>query len=387
MKNLEAQQKWESLLQNNYGVPTLNFTHGSGCEVWDGEGTHYLDFLGGIATNILGHAHPKLVAAVSEQISNLNHISNFYSHPQILKLAKKLQELTGDESSRIFFCNSGAEANEAALKISRLTGKKHILAFKGSFHGRTMGALSMTGQKEKREAFRPLISKVKFAELNDLNSVKRKISKRTAMVIVEPIQGERGVLPCRSGFLRELREITNDNGTLLAIDAVQTGMGRTGEWFGYEKEGFRPDLITIAKGLGGGLPIGAMIALGPAAKIFQPGSHGSTFGGNPIAAASANATLDVIESEGYLSQNFQKGERLKNELSKIEGVREVRGAGLLLGIVLEKENAKEITKKLEDQKVLVNSPNASVIRIAPAYVVSDDQISEFIEIFRKVLSE
>ena len=297
MNNLESAKLWESVLQSNYGTPSVQLAHGSGCEVWDIEGNRYLDFLSGIATNVLGHAHPAIIEAVSSQIRLLNHVSNFYSHPEVLKLAKRLQDMTGDSSARVFFCNSGAEANEAVLKLSRLTGKKKVIAFEGGFHGRTMGALSMTGQSDKRDKFQPLIKKIKFAKYNDIKSVARLISPKTAMVIIEPIQGERGVLPAKPGFLSDLRRLTSENGTLLAIDAVQTGMGRTGKWFGYEDENIRPDAITLAKGLGGGLPIGAMIAFGESGKLFQPGSHGSTFGGNPIAAASANATIDVIENE------------------------------------------------------------------------------------------
>ena len=386
MKNLEAQKLWESSLLDNYSTPSLHLTHGSGCEVWDVEGNRYLDFLGGIATNLLGHAHPKIVEAISKQAATLSHVSNFYSHPQVVELATKLQKITGAESARVFFCNSGAEANEAAVKLSRLTGKKKILSFEGSFHGRTMGALSITGQREKREAFKPLVPKIKFAEYNNMKSVKRKISKRTAMLIIEPIQGEKGVIPAKKGFLKFLRDITTENETLLAIDAVQTGMGRTGQWFGFEEEGITPDVITLAKGLGGGLPMGAMIAIGKTASLYRPGSHGSTFGGNPIVAACANTTIEVIENENLLNRNLQAGELLKSELSKINGVREVRGSGLLLGIVLTNPLSKELMKSLLEKRILVNSPSDDVIRIAPAYVVSDSQIEEFITIFRKVIS-
>lgn len=385
MNNLETATFWNEVLQSNYGTPALQLVHGAGCEVWDVEGNRYLDFLGGIATNALGHSHPAIVDAVSNQIASLNHVSNFYAHPQVLKLASRLKDLTNDPTSRVFFCNSGAEANEAALKLSRLTGKKKVIAFEGGFHGRTMGALSMTGQIEKREPFKPLVKKIEFAKFNDLKSVAKLISKKTAMVIIEPIQGERGVLPAKTGFLKDLRKLTSDNGALLAIDAVQTGMGRTGQWFGYEDEGITPDVITLAKGLGGGLPIGAMIAIGEAAKLFQPGSHGSTFGGNPIAAASANATLDVIQNEDLLSRNFLKGEWLKNEISEIEGVLQVRGSGLLLGIVLTEPIAKEVNSKLLARNILVNAPSENVIRIAPAYVVRDEQIREFISVLKEVL--
>ena len=386
MKNLEAQKLWESSLLDNYSTPSLHLTHGSGCEVWDVEGNRYLDFLGGIATNLLGHAHPKIVDVISKQAATLSHVSNFYSHPQILELATKLQKMTGAENARVFFCNSGAEANEAAMKLSRLTGKKKILSFEGSFHGRTMGALSITGQREKRESFKPLVPKIDFAEYNNMKSVKRRISKRTAMLIVEPIQGEKGVIPAKKGFLKFLRDITTENETLLAIDAVQTGMGRTGRWFGFEEAGITPDIITLAKGLGGGLPMGAMIAIGKTASLYRPGSHGSTFGGNPIVAACANTTIEIIEKESLLKRNLQAGELLKSELSQINGVREVRGSGLLLGIVLTNPISKELMKRLLELKILVNSPSDDVIRIAPAYVVSDSQIEEFITIFRKAIS-
>ena len=351
MKNLEAQKLWESSLLDNYSTPSLHLTHGSGCEVWDVEGNRYLDFLGGIATNLLGHAHPKIVDVISKQAATLSHVSNFYSHPQILELATKLQKMTGAENARVFFCNSGAEANEAAMKLSRLTGKKKILSFEGSFHGRTMGALSITGQREKRESFKPLVPKIDFAEYNNMKSVKRRISKRTAMLIVEPIQGEKGVIPAKKGFLKFLRDITTENETLLAIDAVQTGMGRTGQWFGFEEEGITPDVITLAKGLGGGLPMGAMIAIGKTANLYRPGSHGSTFGGNPIVAACANTTIEVIENENLLNRNLQAGELLKSELSKINGVREVRGSGLLLGIVLTNPISKELMMRLLEKRI------------------------------------
>jgi acetylornithine aminotransferase len=385
MIQTEIAANWESYLQNNYGTPSIHLMHGSGCEVWDSAGSRYLDFLGGIATNSMGHAHPEIVAAVSKQIASINHTSNFYSHPQVIKLAANLQRLVGDSSARTFFCNSGAEANEAALKLSRLTGRKQIVSFEGSFHGRTMGALSMTGQPDKREPFAPLIKKVKFAKFNDFKSVRKIVSKKTAMIIVEPIQGERGIIPAAPGFLKELRLITKEHGTLLAIDAVQTGMGRTGQWFGYEHEAITPDVITLAKGLGGGLPIGAMIAVGSAAKLFTPGTHGSTFGGNPVAAASANKVIEIIETTGMLSRNFEKGEWLKTELQAFAQVSEVRGSGFLLGIVFSSAIAKEVAAKLLARKILVNTPNENVIRIAPAYVVTDDQIREFIQATREVL--
>ena len=268
MKN---QERWHAALQNNYGVPPITLVKGKGAEVWDDNGKRYLDFLGGIATNVLGHAHPGIVKAVTQQIEKLGHVSNLYSHKPGIELAEKLQDLTNDPTARVFFCNSGAEANEAAIKISRLTGRKQIVATVGGFHGRTAGALSITGQDAKRTPFEPLLPGVKFVEFGNVAAMRRVISKNTAMVIIETIQGENGVVVPEAGYLRKVRAICDQNGVLLAIDAVQTGMGRTGEWFGYESEGIKPDIITLAKGLGGGLPLGAMITLGEKAPAFKPG--------------------------------------------------------------------------------------------------------------------
>lgn len=378
--------RWENALQSNYGTPSIQLIHGSGCEVWDESGKRYLDFLGGIATTILGHAHPEIVKAVANQVATLNHVSNFYAHPQILELAEKLKSLTGNESARVFFANSGAEVNEAAIKLSRLTGRKRLVSCQGSFHGRTIGALSITGQSEKREPFYPLLKRVSFAKFNDVKSLRKLVSSKTAAVFIEPIQGEKGVVPASKEFLQMAREITAEKGALLVIDAVQTGMGRTGEWFGFEFSGITPDVITLAKGLGGGLPIGAMIAVGAAAKLFTPGSHGSTFGGNPIAAASANATINVISSQNLLSRNFHKGEWIKAELKELDSVKEMRGSGLLIGCVLNDSRAKEITLKLQEKGFLVNAAAPDVIRIAPAYVVSDSEIEQFLRAMKEVLS-
>ena len=249
MSNQELLNEWSSSLQNNYGAPSIALSHGLGCEVWDLDGNRYLDFLGGIATNILGHAHPEIVSAVNLQVRTLNHVSNFYAHPQVVKLANNLTRLTGSHKARVFFCNSGAEANEAAIKLSRLTGRTKLLSCEGSFHGRTIGALSITGQVEKRKPFRPLLKSVKFTEFNNIKTLKRNVTSKTAALFIEPIQGERGVIPATKEFLRAARELTAAKGVLLVIDAVQTGMGRTGDWFGYEFSGIEPDVITLAKGL------------------------------------------------------------------------------------------------------------------------------------------
>ena len=374
-------------MQNNYGVPSLTLVAGEGIEVWDEDGKKYLDFLGGIATNILGHAHPAIIRAVSKQVEQLSHVSNFYSHLPGIELAEKLQDLTGDLTARIFFCNSGAEANEAAIKLSRLTGRKEIVATEGGFHGRTAGALSITGQEAKRKPFEPLLPGVKFVAFNDLKAMRKAVSRRTAMVIVEPIQGENGVIVPDSGYLAGIREICDRNGVIFAIDAVQTGMGRTGVWFGYESEGIRPDLITLAKGLGGGLPLGALITLGNSVPSFKPGEHGSTFGGNPISCAAANAAIDFIVRKELLVKVADSGEYLKKELSEIPGVLEVRGRGLLLGIVLAENVAQQIVAKAARNGLLLNAPNKNVIRIAPALVVSKKQLKEFIRIFAQTVNE
>ena len=380
-------QQWDSLMQANYGTPSVHLVRGKGIEVWDETGKKYLDFLGGIATNLLGHNHAKAVKAISDQAKVLAHVSNFYSHEPGLNLAAKLIEMTGDKTARVFFCNSGAEANEAALKLSRLTGKTRIVAAQNSFHGRTMGALSLTGQPAKRNPFKPLIKNVRHVPFGDVNTLKRAVTKKTAMLILEPIMGEAGVVVPPSGYLKRAREICNETGTLLVIDAVQTGMGRTGNWFGYEKDGITPDVITIAKGLGGGLPLGAMIALGKAAGMFTPGMHGTTFGGNPISCAAALAVIETIENKDYLALNRVKGALLKNVISPIIGVSEVRGEGLLVGIVVKDAKAKEVAQRLQDYGFLVNAANENVIRLAPAYVVSESQIMKFAAAFNDVCEE
>jgi len=372
---------WTNSLQSNYGTPTLELVSGKGVVVTDSKGNVYLDFLAGIATNVLGHAHPAVVKAVSKQIATLGHVSNFYAHPNVLELSSKLVALTGDKSARVFFCNSGAEANEAALKLSRKTGRTRIVATKESFHGRTIGALSLTGQPSKRDPFKPLIKGITHVPYGDMGAMLKKVNKKTAMVIVEPIMGEAGVIVPPHGYLQALRELCDETGALLVFDCVQTGMGRTGDWFGYEYSGIKPDVITLAKGLGGGLPLGAMIALGDAATLFEPGDHGSTFGGNPVATAAGLAVISTIEKSALLERVSAVGVELMAELALIDGVKEVRGAGLLIGIEFNEPIAKQVTKGLEKLGVLVNGNSEQVIRIAPPLIVTDRQISKFITAF------
>ena len=385
--NSKSQTKrWESAMQGNYGTPEISLVKGKGVEVWDVDGKKYLDLLGGIATNLLGHNHPVVTKAISKQAETLSHISNFYSHEPGLELAERLKEMTSDDSARVFFCNSGAEANEAALKISRLRGKSRIVATKGAFHGRTMGALSLTGQPGKRDPFKPLLKRIVHIPFGDIASFK-KVKQRTAMLIIEPIMGEAGVIVPPPGYLRAAREICDKTGTLLVFDCVQTGMGRTGNWFGFEHEGIKPDVITVAKGLGGGLPLGAMIALGESAKLFQAGMHGTTFGGNPISCAAANAVLVEIEKNGYLALNASKGALIRNLISPVVGVVETRGRGLLIGIKVRGKEAKEIAARLAVRGFLVNAANDEVIRIAPAYVITEAQILRFAAAFADVCEE
>ena len=387
MTNKTMINRWKSSVQNNYGTPSIALVKGKGLVVTDADGKQYLDFLGGIATNILGHAHPAIVKAVTKQVSTLSHVSNFYVHPQAVELAEKLAAMTGDKSAKVFFCQSGAEANEAALKLSRRTGKVRIVAAQGAFHGRTMGALSLTGQPAKREPFLPLIKGVKHVPFGDIEAMRKAVTKKTAMVIIEPIMGEAGVIVPPADYLRELRALCDAKGALLVIDAVQTGMGRTGDWFGYEYSGITPDVITLAKGLGGGLPLGAMIALGKAADLFQPGDHGSTFGGNPVTTAAGLAAIKFIETQKILKKVEKQGVYLMQELAVIPGVAEVRGAGLLLGIELETKKASDVALALQNEGVLVNAANPTTIRLAPALIVTDAQLKKFVSIFKKVMSD
>ena len=385
--NSEVAAIWDSLMQANYGTPSISLVRGKGLEVWDVEGKKYLDLLGGIATNLLGHNHPKVTKAIADQARKLSHVSNFYSHEPGLELASRLQAMVGDSSARIFFCNSGAEANEAALKISRLTGKRRIVAASGAFHGRTIGALSLTGQPAKREPFKPLLKGITHVPYGDVKALRKKVNRRTAMVILEPIMGEAGVIVPPVGYLKAAREICDRVGALLVLDCVQTGMGRTGFWFGYENEGILPDVVTIAKGVGGGLPLGAMIAIGRAAELLKPGSHGSTFGGNPISCAAAIAVIDEVDNRGMLKSNSAKGALLRNLISPIDGVTEVRGRGLLIGIGVKDGKAKEIADRLLVGGYLVNAANDATIRLAPSYLITERQIISFARSFADICEE
>jgi acetylornithine aminotransferase len=387
MKNKEFADLWSQNLMSNYAVPSITLVKGKGSIVFDADGKKYIDMLGGIATNILGHSHPAVVSAVTRQIRTLSHVSNFYSHSNAIELAQILVRLTGEKQSRVFFAQSGAEVNEAAIKLSRKTGRTRIVAMTGSFHGRTMGSLSLTGQSSKRTSFVPLLKNVKHVPFGDVKKAKRAINSRTAMVIVEPIMGEAGVIVPPLNYLKELREACTNNGALLVIDAVQTGIGRTGQWFGYEYSGIKPDVITVAKGLGAGLPLAAMIAVGNTSQLFEPGDHGSTFGGNPVTTAASIAAIKWIEKNKILIKCKADFKYLSSNINSISGVYEVRGAGLLIGIALQKNTSSEVAAALQAKGFLVNAANPNTLRIAPALNISMKDLNQFVKALKEVMSD
>ena len=374
---------WNNIFLNNYGTPAIELVEGEGVIVKDSQGNIYLDFLSGIAVNSLGHAHPVIINAVSDQIKKLSHTSNFYANEPAIKLAEKLIAITNFDA-KVFFCNSGTEANEAAIKLSRRTGRKQLIAANNSFHGRTMGSLSITGQSAKQKPFEPLIGDVRFIDINTKSGV-RKIKRKTAAVFLESIQGEGGVTPCDDEFLQAVRNKTIKSKTLLVMDEVQTGLGRTGKWFGYEESGIKPDVITLAKGLGGGLPMGAMLVTGEAKELFEPGQHGSTFGGNPIVARAALATIEFIEKESLLVNATNMGQLLIKLISQIDEVIEVRGRGLLLGVGLRNLLAKDVELECRKLGLLLNAVTESTLRLAPALIVNIEQVKRCAEIIEDAI--
>jgi acetylornithine/N-succinyldiaminopimelate aminotransferase len=372
-------ERWSQSGMHNYGTPQLALVRGEGAVLTAEDGKQYVDFLGGIAVNALGHAHPAVIAAVTQQMQTLGHVSNLYVAEPAVALAELLLALAG-RPGRVIFGNSGAEANEAAFKLSRLTGRTHVVATNGAFHGRTMGALALTGQPSKSEPFRPLPGEVTHVDFGDLAALDAAVTNATAMVILEPIQGENGVVVPPAGYLAGAREICTRNGALFVLDEVQTGVGRTGYWFHHQSEGVEPDVVTLAKGLGGGLPIGACIAFGGAAELFQPGMHGTTFGGNPAACAAGLAVIRTIAGEGLLDHVKRVGEQLRDGIEALRHplVDHVRGAGLLLGIVLTEPAAGRIAAALKEAGFLVNAAQPDVIRLAPPLIVSPEQADALI---------
>ncbi|GJF02567.1 acetylornithine transaminase [Pseudonocardia sp. D17] len=372
--------RWQAAMMNNYGTPPLALVRGQGAEVWDADGRRYLDLLGGIAVNALGHAHPAVVEAVTRQVSTLGHTSNLYVNEPALALAEKLLELLGVPGARVLFGNSGAEANEAAFKIARRTGRLNIIAAENAFHGRTMGALALTGQPAKRAPFEPMPAGVSHIPYGDVDALDQAVDSDTAAVVLEPIMGEAGVIIPPEGYLRAAREITAERGALLVLDEVQTGIGRTGAWFAHQPLGVVPDVVTLAKGLGGGLPIGACIGIGAAGELLEPGHHGTTFGGNPISCAAALAVLSTIESDGLLDHVTRVGKEI---VTGVEGlghplVDHVDAAGLLVGIALTAPVSADVANGARDAGFLVNNAVPDRVRLAPPLVLTESQAGEFL---------
>ncbi|MFZ8909582.1 MAG: acetylornithine transaminase [Candidatus Nanopelagicales bacterium] len=375
----DLQRRWQASLMDNYGTPTIALVRGAGARVWDADGRDYVDLLAGIAVNALGHAHPRVIEAVTEQISTLGHTSNLAMTAPPIALAERLLDLldpAGTRGGRVFFCNSGAEANEAAFKLARRTGRPRVVVAERSFHGRTMGALALTAQPAKQDPFRPLPGDVVVVPFGDAAALADAVDDETAAVFLEPIQGEGGVVPAPAGYLAEARRACDAHGALLVLDEVQTGVGRTGTWFAHQSEGVRPDVVTLAKGLGGGLPIGAMVAFGHAADLLGPGSHGSTFGGNPVSCAAALAVLEVIEVDDLLGRVDIVSSRITDIVSDSALVDHVRGRGLLLGIVLTDTVAADLEIAARRHGLIVNAVAPDVIRVAPPLVISDADLDD-----------
>ncbi|MEU4343836.1 acetylornithine transaminase [Nocardia sp. NPDC023852] len=380
MTTAELRKRWSAALMNNYGTPKVALVRGAGAVVYDADGNRYLDFLGGIAVNSLGHAHPAILEAVTQQLGTLGHVSNLYASEPVIELAERLLAHFGDGEGRAFFCNSGTEAVEAAFKIARLTGRRKIIACDEAFHGRTMGALALTGQPSKRTPFEPMPAGVVHVPYGDAAALDAVVDEDTAAVFLEPMMGESGVVVPPFDYLVTAREITARNGALLVLDEVQTGIGRTGTFYAHQAVGVVPDVITLAKGLGGGLPIGAVLANGRAAELLTPGLHGTTFGGNPVCAAAALAVLRTIDDTDLLSHVQSVGKRLSDGIELLEHplIDRVRGAGLLLGIVLTEDLSAQVEARARAAGYLVNPAKPDVIRLAPPLVLTETQADNFV---------
>ena len=381
---MTTMKRYSEALMTTFGAPRLVLARGEGSYVWDEDGTRYLDLLGGIAVNALGHGHPALVKAVTEQLTTLGHVSNFFATAPQVELAERLLATTGREG-RVFLTSSGTEANEAAFKLTRRTGRTHLVAAEGSFHGRTVGALALTSKAAYREPFEPLPGDVTFVPYGDEAALADAVTDETAAVVLEPIQGEAGVLVPPAGYLAAARRITREHGALLWLDEVQTGVGRTGSFWAHSPDA-EPDVITVAKGLGGGIPVGACLGLGPAGDLLGPGNHGSTFGGNPVASAAALAVLDTIEAEGLMANATAVGDLLRAGL-RHEAVTEVRGRGLLIGLTLAAPVSKEVVLAAQRHGFIVNDPTPERIRLAPPLVLTAEQAQSFLDAWPGILAE
>ncbi|MFI8977859.1 acetylornithine transaminase [Nocardia asteroides] len=385
----KLQQRWSAAMMNNYGTPKVALVRGAGAVLYDADGKRYIDFLGGIAVNSLGHAHPAILEAVTQQLGTLGHVSNLYASEPVIELAEKLLAHFGDGEGKAFFCNSGTEANEAAFKMARLTGRTKIVAAEEAFHGRTMGALALTGQPAKRAPFEPMPPGVVHVPYGDAAALEAVVDTDTAAVFLEPMMGESGVVVPPFDYLARAREITSRAGALLILDEVQTGIGRTGTFFAHQAAGIVPDAITLAKGLGGGLPIGAVLAQGRAAELLTPGLHGTTFGGNPVCAAAALAVLRTIDSEDLLSHVEWVGKKLSDGIALLEHpeIDHVRGAGLLIGIVLRNDISAHVDERAREAGYLINPAKPNVIRLAPPLVLTETQADNFVADLPEILDK
>jgi acetylornithine aminotransferase len=384
----ELTGRYSRALMNTFGPPQRVLVRGEGCYVWDADGVRYLDLLGGLAVNALGHAHPLIVSAVTSQLATLGHVSNFFATPAQITLAERLLALLGAEG-RVFFTSSGTEANEAAFKATRRTGRTRIVSTVGAFHGRSMGALALTWKPAYRETFAPLPGDVTFVDYGDVDALEAAVDEEAAAFVVEPIQGENGVIEAPPGYLEAAREITARSGALLWVDEVQTGIGRTGEWFAHSRSGVVPDLVTVAKGLGSGFPVGACLAIGAAAELLGPGDHGTTFGGNPVAAVAGLATLAAIERDGLLEQVGRTGAHLAERVERLGHplVNSVRGRGLLRAVELTQPVAPTVVRLALDAGFIVNATGPTTLRLAPPLILTTAQADTFVDALPTLLDD
>ncbi|HEX7662005.1 MAG TPA: acetylornithine transaminase [Pseudonocardiaceae bacterium] len=388
--NVDGQERWRGAMMNSYGTPSLALVRGEGVWLWDADGNRYLDLVGGIAVSALGHAHPAVIAAVTDQIGRLSHVSNIYISEPAVALAERLLDLAGVAGNgRVFFCNSGTEALETAFKIARRTGRAKVVSAERGFHGRTMGALTLTGQPSKRAPFEPLVPGVSYVPYGDAAALEAIVDDDTAAVVLEPIQGEAGAIVPPPDYLRAARSITAKHGTLLILDEVQTGIGRTGSWFAFQQAGVTPDVFTLAKGLGGGLPLGACVGIGAAGDLLQPGQHASTFGGNPVCCAAGLAVLDTIAAEGLLDHVAALGKEIASGIESLHHplVDSVRGNGLLLGMQLRDPKAAKVADAGRAAGYLLNAVQKDVVRLAPPLILERDQARDFVTALPSILDK